>query len=179
MWIAERDRPRMPKRDYGLTGHERGLGGRDRARLGGVVPFRGAAEGHEGADARRGGPAIRDTALWLGLQVLTAAGGIAFWGAWWCVLFFAPTASLRLGVGLPLARVRAWHRVQDALDDVAVYHIACFMQVRNPVNWRWSHARHHTDTIIVGRDAEIAGMRPPARLKAALPFTGLMEFRDG
>ena len=35
------------------------------------------------------------------------------------------------------------------------------MLMRNPVTWRWSHARHHTDTIIVGRDAEIAVMRPP------------------
>ena len=34
--------------------------------------------------------------------------------------------------------------------------------MRNPVAWRWSHARHHTDTYIVGRDPEIAFMRPPA-----------------
>ena len=46
-----------------------------------------------------------------------------------------------------------------------VYQIASFMQVRNPVTWRWSHARHHTDTIIVGRDAEIAVMRPPDLLQ--------------
>ena len=43
----------------------------------------------------------------------------------------------------------------------AVYQIACFMIMRNPVTWRWSHARHHTDTIIVGRDREITVMRPP------------------
>ena len=43
----------------------------------------------------------------------------------------------------------------------AVYHIASFMVMRNPVSWRWSHARHHTDTIIVGRDPEIAFMHPP------------------
>ncbi len=45
-------------------------------------------------------------------------------------------------------------------NDV-VYHIACFMMLRNPVTWRWSHTRHHTDTIVVGRDPEIAVMRPP------------------
>ena len=59
----------------------------------------------------------------------------------------------------------------------AVYEIASFMVMRNPVQWRWSHARHHTDTIIVGRDAEIAVMRPPELLKAALAFTGLLDFR--
>jgi fatty acid desaturase len=42
----------------------------------------------------------------------------------------------------------------------AVYQIACFMIMRNPTGWRWSHTRHHTDTIIVGSDPEIAIMRP-------------------
>ncbi|MCY3880347.1 MAG: fatty acid desaturase [Rhodobacteraceae bacterium] len=36
-----------------------------------------------------------------------------------------------------------------------------FMSFKNPYLWRWSHARHHTDTIIVGRDPEIAYPRPP------------------
>ena len=49
-----------------------------------------------------------------------------------------------------------------------VYQIACFMIMRNPVTWRWSHARHHTDTIIVGRDPEIAVMRPPDLLRVII-----------
>ncbi len=36
-----------------------------------------------------------------------------------------------------------------------------FMSFKNPYLWRWSHARHHTDTIVVGRDPEIAYPRPP------------------
>jgi fatty acid desaturase len=47
------------------------------------------------------------------------------------------------------------------MNDV-VYQLACFMIMREPTIWRWSHTRHHTDTIIVGRDPEIAAMRPPA-----------------
>jgi fatty acid desaturase len=39
------------------------------------------------------------------------------------------------------------------------------MIMREPTIWRWSHTRHHTDTIIVGRDPEIAAMRPPAMLR--------------
>ena len=62
------------------------------------------------------------------------------------------------------------------MNDV-VYQIASFMLMRNPVTWRWSHARHHTDTIIVGRDAEIAVMRPPDLLRAALAFIGMLDFR--
>ena len=55
-----------------------------------------------------------------------------------------------------------------------VYEIASFMLMRNPVTWRWSHARHHTDTIIVGRDAEIATMRPPALLRLLLSYVGIV-----
>src|SRR5215467_9342513 len=34
---------------------------------------------------RSDGPAVRDTIIWLGLMVLSAAGGIWLWGTWWCV----------------------------------------------------------------------------------------------
>src|SRR5262249_11463083 len=46
------------------------------------------------------------------------------------------------------------------LNDL-VYHVACFMILREPAVWRWSRTRHHTDTIIVGRDPEIGVPRPP------------------
>ena len=42
-----------------------------------------------------------------------------------------------------------------------LYEIASFMIMRESVVWRWSHNRHHSDTIIVGRDPEIAVPRPP------------------
>merc|ERR1719158_2424699 len=40
------------------------------------------------------------------------------------------------------------------MNDV-VYQMASFMVFREPEVWRFSHARHHTDTDIVGRDPEI------------------------
>ena len=36
------------------------------------------------------------------------------------------------------------------------------MSLKNPYLWQWSHTRHHTDTVIVGRDPEIAFPRPPS-----------------
>ncbi len=60
------------------------------------------------------------------------------------------------------------------MNDV-VYQIACFMIMRNPVTWRWSHARHHTDTIIVGRDPEINVMRPPDLAALILNFFGILD----
>jgi fatty acid desaturase len=52
----------------------------------------------------------------------------------------------------------------------AVYAIASFMILREPTIWRWSHTRHHTDTIIVGRDPEINAHRPPDIFGMALNF---------
>jgi Na+-transporting NADH:ubiquinone oxidoreductase subunit F len=43
----------------------------------------------------------------------------------------------------------------------ALYEIASFMVMRESTVWRWSHTRHHSDTIIVGRDPEIQIPRPP------------------
>ncbi len=127
---------------------------------------------------RSDGPAIRDTIIWAAVQLASAAGAIYFWGSWWCVPFF-----LVYGVFYASASDSRWHECGHGtafrtrwMNDV-VYQIASFQLMRNPVAWRWSHARHHTDTIIVGRDAEIAVMRPPDLLKAALMFTGLLDLR--
>jgi fatty acid desaturase len=127
---------------------------------------------------RSDGPAIRDTIIWIALILGSAAGVIFFWGTWQCVPFF-----LVYGVLYGSSSDSRWHECGHGtafktpwMND-AVYEIASFMVMRNPVQWRWSHARHHTDTIIVGRDAEIAVMRPPDLLKAALAFTGLLDFR--
>jgi fatty acid desaturase len=127
-------------------------------------------------------PAIRDTILWFALLFGSAAGGIAFWGTWWCVPFF-----LVYGVIYGSSCDSRWHECGHGtafrtgwMND-AIYQIASFMVIRNPVNWRWSHARHHTDTYIVGRDAEIAWMRPPALVRNFLAFFdvwgAIMSFR--
>ena len=55
----------------------------------------------------------------------------------------------------------------------AWYHLASFMQIWNPVVWRWSHMRHHTDTTIVGRDREIGTSRPPQLILLAMSALGV------
>ena len=47
------------------------------------------------------------------------------------------------------------------------------MVMRESTSWRWSHTRHHSDTIIVGRDPEIAVPRPPDILGILLNFFNL------
>jgi MocE subfamily Rieske [2Fe-2S] domain protein len=111
---------------------------------------------------RRDGPALRDTAIWLGLIFGSAAATWALWGTWWAIgpyllyaVLYASTCDAR------------WHEAghgtafkTDWMNN-ALYEIASFMVMRESTPWRWSHTRHHSDTIIVGRDPEIAAPRPP------------------
>lgn len=120
--------------------------------------------------------ATRDTMIWLGLMALCALGGVLTWGTWGCVPFFAV-----YGVLYGSACDSRWHECghgtafKTQWKNDWVYILASFMVMRNPVAWRWSHARHHTDTIIVGRDPEIALMRPPDIARKALAFIGLPD----
>lgn len=125
-------------------------------------------------------PAIRDTLLLYGLMIGFAAAGIALWPSWWSAPFW-----LAYGVLYGSASDSRWHESSHGtafktpwMNNV-VYQIACFMIVRNPVTWRWSHARHHTDTYIVGRDPEVAIMRPPVFLKLIGNFFGLFDAYAG
>ena len=125
---------------------------------------------------RTDGPALRDTAIWFALLIGGAWGGIYFWGTWACVPFFF-VYSVIYGSSCD----SRWHECGHGtafrtawMNDV-IYNIASFMVMRNPVTWRWSHARHHTDTYIVGRDPEIAIMRPPAFARLLLAFIGVPD----
>lgn len=120
---------------------------------------------------RKDGPAIRDTLLWFSLLLGTGALALATWGSWWALPCF-----LVYGVLYGSASDSRWHECGHGtafktrwMND-AVYQIACFMIMREPTVWRWSHARHHTDTIIVGRDPEIAAPRPVRVLHHVLAF---------
>jgi fatty acid desaturase len=94
----------------------------------------------------------------------------------WCVPFF-----LVYGVLYGSGGDSRWHECghgtafKTQWKNDAVYQLACFFMMRNPTVWRWSHSRHHTDTIIVGRDPEIVAMRPPDMLKVGLNFFGVLD----
>ena len=165
-----------PKRDYSLVGEstrraiETGLASADWYHT--EVPRKEMKALMQRSDS----PAIRDTLLWFALFAVSAAGAIWFWGTWWCVPFFFVYGTL-----YGSSTDSRWHECGHGtafktgwMNDV-VYQIASFMLMRNPVTWRWSHARHHTDTTIVGRDAEIAVMRPPDLLRLVLNFVGLID----
>ncbi len=113
-----------------------------------------------------------DLAIWVALIV---ASGVFAWsqrGSWWAVPGFFAYGMLVGG-----STDARWHECGHGtafrtqwLNDL-VYYPASFMLAREATYWRWSHFRHHTDTIIVGRDAEIVFPRPPSIAKLAWMFT--------
>lgn len=111
---------------------------------------------------RRNGPAIRDTLLLFTILAVTASATVYFWGTAWALLpyliyavFYATSSDSR------------WHECGHGTAfktdwmNALLYEVASFMVMRESVVWRWSHNRHHSDTIIVGRDPEIQIPRPP------------------
>jgi Na+-transporting NADH:ubiquinone oxidoreductase subunit F len=127
---------------------------------------------------RRDGPAIRDTILWFALILGAGFMTYALWGSWWAILpymiysvLYASTSDSR------------WHEAghgtafkTDWMNN-ALYEIASFMVMRESIVWRWSHTRHHSDTIIVGRDPEIAVPRPPDLKGMVMSFFNLRNYR--
>jgi MocE subfamily Rieske [2Fe-2S] domain protein len=126
---------------------------------------------------RRDGPAIRDTILWFALILGSGFATYRLWGTWWAVIpyllysvLYASTSDSR------------WHEAghgtafkTDWMNN-ALYEIASFMVMRESIVWRWSHTRHHSDTIVVGRDPEIAVPRPPDVKAIIMSFFNLRVY---
>ena len=123
---------------------------------------------------RRDGPAILNTALWFALILGSGLATYKLWGTWWAVVpyviysvLYASTSDSR------------WHETghgtafkTDWMNNT-LYEIASFMVMRESTIWRWSHTRHHSDTLIVGRDPEIAVPRPPDIKAMVMAFFNL------
>ena len=125
-------------------------------------------------------PAIRDTLILFGSMFIFAGIGISLMPSWWATPFW-----LVYGVLYGSAMDSRWHECSHGTAfktrwmNEWLYQIACFMMVRNPVSWRWSHTRHHTDTIIVGRDPEIVTQKPINFFNLAMAFIGVFDLIKG
>ena len=123
---------------------------------------------------RKDRPAIRDAFIWL--VALLTAGALAWsaWGTWWTVPCF-----IVYGILYGSANDARWHEsghgtaFKSRWMNNAIYQLSSFATLREPEIWRWSHSRHHTDTIIVGRDPEIVAMRPPEMIRFLGCFLGI------
>ena len=126
---------------------------------------------------RRDGPALRDTVLWFGLILGAAVATGVLWPSPWACLPYLLYAVLYASTS-----DSRWHEAghgtafkTDWMNN-ALYEVASFMVMRESTVWRWSHTRHHSDTIIVGRDPEIAVPRPPDLAAILKNFLGLSGY---
>ncbi len=117
--------------------------------------------------------------LWLLLLIASGTTAYLTLGTLWCLPAFAAYGVFyamsdhhahELSHGTPFKT----RRLNEAL-----YHLNAFMTLHEGYYWRWSHSRHHTETIIVGRDPEIAFPRPVSLANVVLDFffikSGLRE----
>jgi Na+-transporting NADH:ubiquinone oxidoreductase subunit F len=127
---------------------------------------------------RKDGPALRDCAVYFALILGCAYATLLLWGSGWALI-----PMMLYGVLYASASDARWHESghgtafkTDLLNHL-LYEIASFMVLRESIPWRWSHTRHHSDTIIVGRDPEIAIPRPPNLKMMLLKCINFQAFR--
>jgi len=118
--------------------------------------------------------AIRDTVLWYALILCAGAAAWMLRETAWAIPAFLLYGALYCGPA-----DSRWHEASHGtafktrwLND-ALYQLASFQVFRRPTVWRWSHARHHTDTLVVGRDPEIAFQVPIRYTAIAGAVTGI------
>lgn len=127
---------------------------------------------------RKDWPAIRDCLIYFGLIL-----GSGFWAWSWWPSVWAIIPLMIYGVLYASASDSRWHESghgtafkTDWLNNL-LYEVSSFMVMRESVPWRWSHTRHHSDTIIVGRDPEIHVPRPPDIKMLLLKLINFNAFR--
>lgn len=115
---------------------------------------------------------IRDTFIWFSILIGSGILGAYTWGTIWTVIPF-----LIYGVIYATTSDSRWHECShgtafksDWMNNV-LYEIASFMVFRESTPWRWSHQRHHSDTIIIGSDPEIVNQKPFNPFKFILGFS--------
>jgi MocE subfamily Rieske [2Fe-2S] domain protein len=119
--------------------------------------------------------ALQHFGLWIALLMVSGYAAVLSWGTWWAI-----PAFLIYGTIYSSADAR-WHECGHGtpfktrwLNEI-FYHLSSFMTLREGFLWRWSHARHHTNTIIVGLDPEIQVKRPADLVKIMLDFFNIMS----
>ncbi len=152
----------LTKRNYSITGPEG-----EQARARGLVEAEWYTcdvprQAMKQLMVRRNGPALRDTLIWF--ASLGVLGYLLYlsWGTWWLI-----PALFAYGVVYTVPAVSKWHEFSHGTPfktswlNEAMYQVTAFMIVIPATLFRWSHVRHHSDTIIVGRDLEIFSEKPP------------------
>ena len=126
--------------------------------------------------ARSDAPGLRLIGFWLVLVGVSGVAAVLAWGTLWSVPAFAVYGVLYSAADHRHHELSHGTVFRTRWLNELFFHLCAFMTLREGFYYRWSHSRHHTHTIIVGRDPEIAAPRPPDLLAIA---SDLFFIRDG
>jgi fatty acid desaturase len=107
---------------------------------------------------------LANFAPWMVLLIGSGVGAFFAWGSWWAVPTFFVYGTLYTSSDAH------WHECSHGTAfrsrwlNEAFCHLLSFMCLRETYLWRWSHARHHMETMMVGRDPDTVPR--PANLPA-------------
>ena len=111
-------------------------------------------------------PAVRDRIVLFDCMVDFTGLAIILMPSWW-----STPSWLAHGVPYGSAMDLSWHEYGRGkafaarMMNKVVHHIASLCMIQNPPCCKSIHARHHSETINMGRDAEVAIMRPSPRFR--------------
>ena len=103
--------------------------------------------------------------LWL---VLLAGSGVVAYltlGTWWAIAAFFVYGTIYSSCDPRSHDLGHAATFKTRWLNTFFCDLTLFMTLKEPVMWRWRHARHHTDTVHVGRDPEILVTRPADLLR--------------
>ena len=117
-------------------------------------------------------PAVSHIGLWL---LLLVASGVAATWLWDQASLWAIPVFLLYGIlwatSKPVSHETGHGTAfRTPWLNTAVYFVAAAMEQKDMVSNRWQHARHHSETCMVGRDYEIITPKPPKLWENLLDF---------
>ena len=115
----------------------------------------------------------RHFGVWLVLLVGSLIGILVTWFSWATVPFLAVYGVMYAMSDHHAHELSHGTPFKNRSVNEVLYHLNAFMTLHEACYWRWSHTRHHTNTLIVGRDPEIAVQRPPKTWQMWLNFVNL------
>ncbi|WP_164750557.1 MULTISPECIES: fatty acid desaturase [unclassified Mesorhizobium] len=118
---------------------------------------------------------LANYSLWLVL--LVASGVVAYstlW-TWWAIPAFLVYGTIYSSCDPRSHDLGHGATFRTRWLNSLFCNLTLFMTLKEPIDWRWRHTRHHTDTIHVGLDPEILVKRPADLIKIAADFFFIMQ----
>lgn len=103
--------------------------------------------------------------LWLALLGASGAVACLALGTWWAIAAFVVYGTIYSSCDPRSHDLGHAATFRTRWLNTLFCNLTLLMTLKEPVMWRWRHARHHTDTIHVGRDPEILVTRPADLLR--------------